>query len=336
MTVTVDPDLVADLDTAPPADDATDPVATWSARAGAFTIDVLFGLGVLIAAGLVAVSARPQGWLWWLCVVVAVGALVAIAVNRFLLPATRGWSMGRSVFGIAVVGAGGVGGAEDAGGAGVGPGRLVLRDLAHLLDTVPVLLGWLWPLIDSRGRTFADLLTGTEVRQVDGPRPDWRRRALAAIAAAATVSAAIAGAGYLGVYRPELAAAQAREQIAVQGPKIVEELLTYKTATIQDDFARAQTLVTDGYRPTWTAQQEATRKAGAVDNVYWVTNGAVLNSTANRAVMLMLLQGQRGAAGGQRFISASVRVSFEKSGSGQWQVSDLTVLAQPKSGGAGG
>ncbi|CAN1496436.1 RDD [Mycobacteriaceae bacterium] len=326
MTVTFDSDLVADFDSAPPAD-ASGPVATWSARAGAFTLDVLFGLGALIAAGLVAVAATPQGWLWWLCVVVAVGALLAIAVNRYFLPATRGWSMGRSVFGIAVVGA---------GGARIGPGRLMLRDLAHLLDTVPVLLGWLWPLIDARGRTFADLLTGTEVRRVDGSRPDWRRRTLAAIAAAAAVSAAVAGAGYLGVYRPELAAAQAREQIAVQGPKIVEELLTYKIATIQDDFARAQTLVTDGYRPTWVAQQEATRKAGAVDNDYWVTNGAVLNSTANRAVMLMLLQGQRGAAGGQRFISASVRVSFEKSGSGQWQVSDLTVLAQPRSGGAGG
>ena len=326
MTVTFDSDLVADFDSAPPAD-ASGPVATWSARAGAFTLDVLFGLGALIAAGLVAVAATPQGWLWWLCVVVAVGALLAIAVNRYFLPATRGWSMGRSVFGIAVVGA---------GGARIGPGRLMLRDLAHLLDTVPVLLGWLWPLIDARGRTFADLLTGTEVRRVDGSRPDWRRRTLAAIAAAAAVSAAVAGAGYLGVYRPELAAAQAREQVAVQGPKIVEELLTYKIATIQDDFARAQTLVTDGYRPTWVAQQEATRKAGAVDNDYWVTNGAVLNSTADRAVMLMLLQGQRGAAGGQRFISASVRVSFEKSGSGQWQVSDLTVLAQPRSGGAGG
>jgi Mce-associated membrane protein len=326
VTVTVDPDIVSDFDTAPPAV-ATEPVATWSARAGAFTIDVLFGLGVLIATGLVAVSARPQGWLWWVCVVVAAGALVMIGVNRFLLPAARGWSMGRSVFGIAVVGA---------GGARVGPARLVLRDLAHLLDTVPVLLGWLLPLIDTRGRTFADLLAGTEVRRVDGPRPDWRRRALAAIAAAAGVSVAIAGAGYLGVYRPELAAAQAREKIAVQGPKIVEELLTYKAATIQDDFARAQTLVTDGYRPTWTAQQEATRKAGAVDNEYWVTNGAVLNSTENRAVMLMLLQGQRGAAGGTRFISASVRVSFEWTGSGQWQVSDLTVLAQPKSRGAGG
>ena len=326
MTVTLDSDLPAEFDTAPPAD-VTGPVATWSARAGAFTIDVLFGLGVLIAAGLVAVAATPQSWLWWLCVVVAVGALVVIAVNRFLLPPMLGWSMGRSVFGIAVVGA---------DGARVGPVRLVLRDLAHLLDTVPALLGWLWPLIDSRGRTFADLLAGTEVRRVDGPRPDWRRRALVAIAAAATVSAAIAGAGYLGVYRSELAVAQAREKIAVQGPKIVEELLTYKVATIQDDFARAQTLVTDGYRPTWTAQQEATRKAGAVDNEYWVTNGAVLNSTANRAVMLMLLQGQRGVAGGPRFISASVRVSFERSGSGQWQVSDLTVLAQPKAGGAGG
>lgn len=324
--MTVDPDLVADIDTAPPAD-ATEPVASWSARAGAFTIDALFGLGLLIAAGLVAVSARPQGWLWWLCVVVAVGALLVIVANRFLLPAMLGWSMGRSVFGIAVVGA---------GGARVGPVRLVLRDLAHLLDTVPGLLGWLWPLIDSRGRTFADLLVGTEVRRVDGSRPDWLRRALVAIAAIAGVSAAIAGAGYLGVYRPELAAAQAREKIAVQGPKIVEELLTYKGATIEDDFAQAQTLVTDGYRPTWTAQQEATRKAGAVDNEYWVTNGAVLNSTADRAVMLMLLQGQRGPAGGQRFISASVRVSFERSGSGQWQVSDLSVLAQPKSGGAGG
>ncbi|MGB6108201.1 MAG: RDD family protein, partial [Mycobacterium sp.] len=134
----------------------------------------------------------------------------------------------------------------------------------------------------------------------------------------------------------ELGAAQAREQVAVQGPKIVAELLTYKAASIEEDFTRVRSLVTDGYRPTWVAQQEATRKTGAVDNDYWVTNSAVLNSARDRAVMLLLLQGQRGAAGSQRFISASVRVAFEKSGSGQWQVSDLTVLARPKPGGSGG
>ena len=302
-------------------------MADWTARAGAFTVDVLFGLGVLIAAGLVALSARPQGWLWWLCVAMAAVALLAIAVNRYVLPATRGWSIGRSMFGIAVVG-------RD--GAMAGPAVLVLRDVAHVLDTVPLFSGWLWQLVDARGRTFADLLARTEVRPVVGSRPDWHKRAIAAVVAAATLAAAAAGAGYLGVYRPELGAAQAREQVAVQGPKIVAELLTYKAASIEEDFTRVRSLVTDGYRPTWVAQQEATRKTGAVDNDYWVTNSAVLNSARDRAVMLLLLQGQRGAAGSQRFISASVRVAFEKSGSGQWQVSDLTVLARPKPGGSGG
>ena len=303
------------------------PVADWTARAGAFTVDVLFGLGVLIAAGLVALSARPQGWLWWLCVAMAAVALLAIAVNRYVLPATRGWSLCRSMFWIAVVG-------RD--GAMAGPAVFVLRDVAHVLDTVPLFSGWLWPLVDARGRTFADLLARTEVRPVVGSRPDWHKRAIAAVVAAATLAAAAAGAGYLGVYRPELGAAQAREQVAVQGPKIVAELLTYKAASIEEDFTRVRSLVTDGYRPTWVAQQEATRKTGAVDNDYWVTNSAVLNSARDRAVMLLLLQGQRGAAGSQRFISASVRVAFEKSGSGQWQVSDLTVLARPKPGGSGG
>ena len=328
MTSLLDGDVTEETDAeVVGVDGAGGTVADWSARAGAFTVDVLFGLGVLIAAGLVALSARPQGWLWWLCVAMAAVALLAIAVNRYALPATRGWSLGRSMFGIVVVG-------RD--GAVVGPAVLVLRDVAHVLDTIPLFSGWLWPLVDGRGRTFADLLARTEVRPVVGGRPDWHRRAIAAVVAAATLAAVAAGAGYLGVYRPELGAAQARQQLAVQGPKIVAELLTYKAASIEEDFTRVQALVTDDYRPTWIAQQEATRETGAVDNDYWVTNSAVLNSARDRAVMLLLLQGQRGAVGNQRFISASVRVAFELSGSGRWQVSDLTVLARPKPGGSGG
>ena len=44
---------------------------------------------------------------------------------------------------------------------------------AHLLDTVRAVLGWLWPLWDGRRRTFADLLTRTEVHVVAsrGRRP---------------------------------------------------------------------------------------------------------------------------------------------------------------------
>ena len=76
-----------------------------------------------------------------------VGAVVflAMAINRLLLPATTGWSLGRSVFGIRVV-------RRD--GSPAGPWLLLLRDLAHLLDTAALFIGWFWPLWDSRRRTL--------------------------------------------------------------------------------------------------------------------------------------------------------------------------------------
>jgi len=293
--------------------------ATWLARAGAFAIDVLFGAGVLATALLVATAAL-SGWLRWLCIGVGAVVCLAMAVNRLLLPAVTGWSMGRSVFGIAVVG-------RD--GSSVGPWRLLVRDLAHVLDTAALFIGWLWPLWDPRSRTFADLLTRTEVHRVDDEHPEHRRLTAAVLAVAAVIALAGAGLGYLAVYRHQLAADQAREQIAVQGPKIVEDMLSYAPVTLQADFTRAQSLVTDGYRPQLVAQQEAVRKAGAVDNAYWVTNSAVLSSSTDRAVMLLLMQGQRGAPPNQRLITATVRVNFDKSATGQWQVSDLSVLAKP-------
>jgi Mce-associated membrane protein len=42
------------------------------------------------------------------------------------------------------------------------------------------------------------------------------------------------------------------------------------------------------------------------------------------------MQGQRAAKQQQvRFITASARVSFERSADGHWRVADLTVLARP-------
>ena len=302
------------------------PVANWSARAGAFAIDVLLGLGVVATVLLICGSASLYGWLWWVTLGVGAAALLAVLVNRLLLPAVTGWSLGRSVFGIAVVG-------RD--GDAVGPWRLLLRDLAHLLDTVPLLLGWLWPLLDSRGRTFADIALRTEVHLVERHRPAWARRAAATVGVAGVLACLAAAIGYVGVYRPDAAVAQSREQIAVQGPKIVAQLLTYKAASLQDDFSHAQSLVTDDYRPTWAAQQDAIRKAGAVDNEYWVTNSAVLSNSKDRATMLLLLQGQRGIARAQRFISASVRANFTKESSGDWKVAELTVLTAPRTQGGG-
>ena len=65
-----------------------------------------------------------------------------------------------------------------------------------LLDTAPALLGWLWPLLDRRGRTFADLLLRTEVRPVGEPGRDVRRPAAIVLAAVAVVCAGATVAGY--------------------------------------------------------------------------------------------------------------------------------------------
>ena len=317
----------SDIEATSIVDEPVAPKASWGARAGAFGIDVLVGVGVLVTLMLVAWAAPLRGWLWWVTVSVAALVFLAMAVNRWVLPSVIGWTMGRSVFGIAVVGR---------GGESVGPWRLLLRDIAHLLDIAPLFIGWLWPLWDSHGRTFADLIARTEVRRVEGERPDRRRLAGAVLASAAVLALAGAGLGYLTIYRHEQAVEQTRQQIAVQGPKIVEDTLSYAVASIDADFARARSLVTDGYRPQLIAQQDAVRKAGPVDNDYWVTNSAVLTNTENRAVMLLLMQGQRGAAPKQRLITATVQADFEKSANGQWQISNLSVLAKPNPARQGG
>jgi len=293
--------------------------AAWTARAGAYALDVVFGAGVLACLLLVAWSAPRGGWLWWACLIGAAAVLLAVAANRLLLPAATGWSLGRSLFGIRVV---------HADGRQPGPWLLLGRDAAHLLDTVPLLLGWLWPLIDARRRTFADVLTRTEVIYLDVDAPDRRRQAVMAIAAAAVLAALAAALGYLTVYREQVATARTRDQIAVEGPKIVADMLSYSAKSVQDDFSHDQSLVSDSYRAELTRQQDTVRKAGPVDNEYWVTNSAVLSSAADRATMLLLLQGQRGAAPKQRFITASVRVDYVRS-AGRWLVDNLTVLTPP-------
>jgi Mce-associated membrane protein len=312
-------------DTVPSSSDAvgTETAASqagWRARAGALGIDVVLGTGVVATLVVVAWSTAQRSWLWWVCVVAAGLVLLAIAVNRLLLPAQFGWSLGRAVFGIRVV-------RRD--GAAVGPWRLLVRDVAHVLDTAALTLGWLWPLWDSRHRTFADLLAGTEVHRT-ATRPARAGRFVGiAVSVAALVAVVAAALSYVVVYQSDLRVAQTREQLAVAGPKIVEGMLSYDPATLRPDFDRARGLATDGYRPQLETQQQAIAAAGAVPNEYWTANSAVLTATADRGTMLLALQGQRGAAPDQRFITATVKVDFEKTG-GQWRVGGLTILSSPR------
>jgi Mce-associated membrane protein len=298
-------------------------LASWHIRAAAFVVDVLPGLAVVTTMTLVWVAVPLRSVWWWLTVSVLAAAALLTMINRVVLPAVSGCSLGRALMGIAVV-------LPD--GASVGVGRLLCRDLAHLLDTLSAFVGWLWPLWDPRRRTFADLLVGTEVRRVEPDRrpADVGRKAALVVSAAALLCIAGAGSGVVAVYLPDRAADQTRDAISAQGPKIVTEMLTYDPKSLKQQFAHAQSLTTEKYRPQLIKQQETVQKGHPVVNEYWFTDSAVLSAARNKATMLVFLQGHRGGGDEQRFITATVRVSFVKSADARWLVDDLTVLTKPK------
>ncbi len=316
--------VVEKTETTPTVRDATqtDPPARWHRRACALGIDVVPAVAVVTTLALSALTVPSRGQWWWICAVAAGLVILLTLVNRLVLPSTVGWSLGRAVVGIAVV---------RPDGAPVGPWRLVLRDLAHLLDTASALVGWLWPLWDDRRRTFADLLVRTEVRTVAQRAPlQWvRRLTVIAVLGAAALCLAGTAISWLVVSRPQWAVARASKQVSEQGPKMVVEMLSYDPKTLHDDFAHAQSLTTDNYRPQLVQQQQAVQQH-PVFNEYFVTNTAVLQPAASdRVSMLVFLRGERGLPPEQRFITATVRVKFARGADARWRVDDLTVLTKP-------
>ncbi len=321
--------VVEEIQTAAANQDSPgDNLAPWHLRVSAFAVDVLPGIAVITTMALVCLTVPLRSVWWWLCISVGGFVVLLVLVNRLLLPTVTGWSLGRALCGIAVV-------RRD--GAATGPWGLLLRDLAHLLDTAPLFVGWMWPLWDSRRRTFADILLRTEVRRVE---PDERLRKIREWTTVVLLTAAVvcldgARASYRVVYVVDRAIDQTVAEIATQGPKIVAQMLTYDPSSLREDFARAQSLTTDKYRGRLAAQQDAVAKAHPVVNEYWPTDSSIQSATPDRATMLLFMQGRRGAPPDVRYISATVRVSFAKDRDGRWRVDDLTVITKPKPPGNG-
>lgn len=303
-------------------------LAPWFSRVRAFAVDVLPGLAVIVTMALVLRTVPAHGAWWWLAISVLGIVTLLVLVNRLLLPVIAGWSLGRAQVDIAVT---------RRTGDAPGPWTLLLRDVAHLLDTVSI-VGWLWPLWDSRRRTFADMLARTEVRPLEpgtATPAHIRRWTTGAVSSAVALCLAGAAISFFVVYSTDRATDQTRAQIATQGPKIVAQMLTYDPKSLHDDFTRALSLATDKYRPQLAAQQDLVQKGHPVINEYWVTNSSTESAGPDRATMLLFMQGRRGIGPEQRYISATVRVNFAKGGGNSWRVDDLNVLTKPKQPGGG-
>ncbi|MGB5110905.1 MAG: RDD family protein [Mycobacterium sp.] len=238
----------------------------------------------------------------------------------------------------------------------VAPGAAVIATTALVALSVPLHNAWWWTAVSVgaaailatafnrillpsvRGQSLGRAVFGITVVRRDGdpvgpwqlPRRELRRLAVGAVLTAATVCATGAAISYGVVQHHDRSVADAGTQIAASGPRMVEQILGYRTETARQDFDRARSLVTDNYAGQLSSQQQAVQKAGLVRNEYWVTNSSVLTATPERVTMLLFLQGERGTPPNHRYLSASVQATFVDAGRAGWRVDDITVVTAPQ------
>lgn len=154
--------------------------AHWGKRVGAYLIDSIilmllmipYYVGLAMAAGEttleydattgqyenVTEGGSAIGW-----VLVLLGIVLAIGFfiwNWVIKQGKTGYTVGKGVLGIKLVG--------EQTGQPIGGGMSFVRQIAHILDSLPCYLGFLWPLWDSKRQTFADKILNTVV--IDQPK----------------------------------------------------------------------------------------------------------------------------------------------------------------------
>jgi uncharacterized RDD family membrane protein YckC len=134
--------------------------ASWIQRVGAYVIDAVIVAPFSIVANLIdgpkvdAAAGTMSGFgaIYWL--ISLLGFLVTI-YNRWYLQGKTGQSWGKKALGLNLVG--------EASGQPIGIGMAIARDFAHILDAIPCLVGFLFPLWDAKRQTFADKIVTSVV-----------------------------------------------------------------------------------------------------------------------------------------------------------------------------
>ncbi|MCW2622673.1 MAG: hypothetical protein JWL64_2275 [Frankiales bacterium] len=117
-------------------------LASWGLRAGGYLIDIVL---IVIPELILNQLASPLGSFVGLAIVLYFGYLTG----------TTGQTPGRKVVGITVK--------RESDGQPIGPGAGIGRSFLHILDSLALLLGWLWPIWDAKKQTFADKIIGSVV-----------------------------------------------------------------------------------------------------------------------------------------------------------------------------
>jgi uncharacterized RDD family membrane protein YckC len=134
-------------------------LATYGQRVGGFLVDIGIPGGLLAVVLIAALATRDVVVIGIVYPGAALVGLAFLVWNSGYRQGRSGQSLGKSVLGTRLVSAG--------SGEPVGFGRAFGRQVAHLVDAIPLGVGFLWPLWDEQRQTFADKMCSTLVVQAD-------------------------------------------------------------------------------------------------------------------------------------------------------------------------
>ncbi|HEX4655025.1 MAG TPA: RDD family protein [Mycobacteriales bacterium] len=127
--------------------------ASWLQRVGGYVLDILVLVPFYIVAAIGLGVGGGGGAL--LAVIGYLGALIFGVWNTIFRQGKTGRSLGKEWMGITLL--------RESDGQPIGAGMTFVRGIAHILDALPLYIGFLWPLWDRKRQTFADKVCGTVV-----------------------------------------------------------------------------------------------------------------------------------------------------------------------------
>lgn len=122
------------------------PYATWAQRAAGWLVDAVPSI-------ILNVIGRAAGG--GVSLVCGLLGLLYFALNICYWQGKTGQSIGKRLVGIKLI--------KEETGQPVGGWFSFGRQIVHILDALPILLGYLWPLWDRKKQTFADKILSTVV-----------------------------------------------------------------------------------------------------------------------------------------------------------------------------
>ena len=298
--------------------------ASWTRQVCAYSIDMLSPaiaisslLGIILATG-------AKTWPTLICGITAAGIVGGVVWNVVVRQGRSGITLGKSAMSIATEGA--------RTGRPIGIVRSAARQMTHVIDTVPLLVGWLYPLRDRKRRTFSDMVHGTRVVAREQAAPartvSW---SFGVLAATVLSVGALVATQYFDQYRQDQTSATAYDDVAKVAQSSTIALLSYQPDSVEADLDSAAKHLTGGFLEYYSKYTKEVvipaAKEKKVDTQAEAVGAGVVSADSHRATVLVFInQTTTTAANPQPTkVASTVQVDLVNT-DGRWLVDEFKPI----------